>query len=158
MAVVRVRCSVSFPDVVQQARALQLCVDALARETLEAGYAPYQQVISDEKAEVRAKKEPKEFKVLRQDASWFVLLRSFAWESEFNNYIASLLENAGYPRLLTCNQLTRQLEQRFAPVLTCGPPLSLMIRQKLQRNARKSVLKYTVKTVTGTGKQSDVVF
>jgi len=44
--VLRVRCSVSFPDVVQQARALQLCVDAVATEVVPQADANQQRVLA----------------------------------------------------------------------------------------------------------------
>jgi len=45
MSAVCVRCTVSFPDVVQQARALQLCVDAVAAERREYADVNMQRVV-----------------------------------------------------------------------------------------------------------------
>ena len=193
--VLRVRCSVSFPDVVQQARALQLCVDAVAtdivaqadanqqrvlaleaekkvwqvskadyekkilmlechqekckvdyekrvrllesdkealqnrrnaletekrswqkckmdynsrirsletdKEAPETKLTPHWQRVADDeayektKAEEEAKAKAEEVEARRRDAPWVTLLKSSAWEAEFNTHIAHTLSVAG---------------------------------------------------------------
>jgi len=84
-AVLRVRCSVSFPDVVQQARALQLCVDAVAIDVAAQADANQQRVLAleaENKVWQKCKVDYDKRMCLRESDKESLQNMQRAWEAE----------------------------------------------------------------------------
>ena len=76
----------------------------------------------------------------RRDAPWVTLLKSSAWEAEFDTHIACALEESGYPR-----RIDSLWEALPAPVRKLGAP-SLVVLSALQEKARDRILSHQAST------------
>ena len=135
IANVRVRCTVAFPDLFHQARALQLSTDALSHD-----FAAAQRALAQGSAAAAAElaSSVQQADELRRKFDAFVDLQRFAKSDDvfnkelldaFNKHVAHVLESGGYP--IICrnveNARLRESHCRFkcktpAPAWTSGAP------------------------------------
>ena len=165
---VRVRCAIAFPDVFHQARALQLCVDAMAVEFVAAQQALAQSSAAAKatvEAEAVAAKSTREAEELQRQVKDLKDLHRFVKSDEdadrefleaLNKHAAHVQETGGYPIRCQTDHKGNSCPCAPAPMCVNGAPSPATLLT-LQAKARKNIVTLATECIGEENLASDVI-